>query len=66
MEQVNACKVYMASYMASNGSCFMVTWTILKDHLLKVSLTQNQKTVALRTLTTVVLFYFIMGEDPRE
>ena len=33
------CKVYMDSYVASNGSCFMVTWTILKNHLLEVSLT---------------------------
>jgi hypothetical protein len=24
------CKVYMVSYMAPNGSCFMVTWTILQ------------------------------------
>jgi hypothetical protein len=24
------CKVYMDSYMASNGSCFMVTWTIFR------------------------------------
>ena len=24
------CKIYMDSYMTSNGSCFMVTWTILK------------------------------------
>ena len=23
-------EVYMDSYMATNGSCFMVTWTILK------------------------------------
>ena len=27
-------------------------------------LTQNQETMALRTLTTVGLFYFIMREDP--
>ena len=40
MEYVNAkCKAYMDSYMASNGSCFMVTWTIFKNHLLKVGLT---------------------------
>ncbi len=26
----DGCKVYMASYMASNGSCFLLTWTILK------------------------------------
>jgi hypothetical protein len=29
-----------------------------------VGLTQNRETVALRTLTTVGLFYFIMCEDP--
>ena len=34
------CKVYMDSYMASNGSCFMVTWTIFENHLLKVGLTK--------------------------
>ena len=26
----DGCKVYMDSYMALNGSCFMVTWTIFK------------------------------------
>ena len=58
------CKVYMDSYMATNGSCFMVTWILLKNHLLEVSLTQNVETMALRMLTTVGLFYFIMCEDP--
>ena len=53
----------MDSYMASNGSCFMVTWTIFKNHLLEVVLTQNRETMALWTLTTVDLFYFIMCED---
>jgi hypothetical protein len=57
-------KLYMDSYMASNGSCFTVTWTIIKNHLLEVGLTQNQETMALRMLTTVDLFYFIMHEDP--
>ena len=28
------CKVYMGFYMALNGSCFMVTWTVFKNHLL--------------------------------
>jgi hypothetical protein len=46
-------EVYMDSYMASNGSCFMVTWTIFKSHLLEVGLTQNRKTMALPTLTNV-------------
>ena len=59
-------KVYMDSYMASNGSCFMVNWIILKNHLLKVRLTQNQETMALWTLTTIDLFYFIMSKDPHE
>ena len=58
----DGCKVYMDSYMASNGSCFMVTWIIFKTHLLEVGLTQNQETMALRTLTTVNLVYFIMRE----
>ena len=37
-----------------------------KNHLLEVGLTQNRETMALRTLTTVDLFYFIMCEDPHE
>ena len=51
-------------YMASNGSCFMVTWTIFKNHLVEVGLPQDHwETMALQTLTTVDLFYFIMCED---
>jgi hypothetical protein len=54
-------KVYMDSYMASNGSCFMLTWTVSKNHLLEVGLTQNHgETMALRTLVTIGLFYFII------
>ena len=60
----DGCKVYMDSYMASNGSCFMVTWTIFKNHLLEVGLTQNRETMALRTLTTVDLFYFYHAWGP--
>ena len=55
---------YMDSYMASNGSCFMVTWIIFKNHLLEVGQTQNEETMALQMLTTVDLLYFIMCEDP--
>jgi hypothetical protein len=36
----------------------MVTLTILKSHLLEVGLTQNQETMALRTLIAIDLFYF--------
>jgi hypothetical protein len=62
----DGCEVYMDSYMASNGSCFMLIWTIFNNHILKVGLTLNQETIALRTLTTVNLFCFIMREDPHE
>jgi hypothetical protein len=59
-------KVYMDSYTASNGSCVMVTRTVFKNHLLEVGLTHNWETMALRTLTTVGLFYLFMYEDPHE
>jgi hypothetical protein len=62
----DGCKVCMDFYMASNGSCFMVTWIIFKDRLLEVGLVQNQEIMALQTLTTFGLFYFIMCEDPHE
>ena len=38
---------------------FMVAWTIFKDHLLEVGLTQNQEIIAFQMLTIVDLFYFI-------
>jgi hypothetical protein len=56
-------KVYMDSYMASNGSCFMVICIVFKHHLLEVDLTQDRETMAIRTLITVGLFYFVMCED---
>ena len=62
----DGCEIYMDSYVASNGSCFMVTWTILKNHLLEVGLTQNRETKALRMLTTIDLFYLTICEDPDE
>jgi hypothetical protein len=62
----DGCKAYVDSYMALNGSCFMVTWIVFINHLLEVGLTQNPETMALRTLTTVGLFYFIMCDDPHE
>ena len=39
-------KVYLDVYMESNGSWFMVTWTILTNHLLEVGLTQNREIMA--------------------
>ena len=46
-----------------------VSWSLglfFNNHLLEVGLTQNWETMALRTLTTVDSFYFIMCEDPYE
>ena len=51
-------KFYMEFYMVSNGSCFVVTWIVFKNHLLEGGLTQNWVTMVLGTLTTVGLFYF--------
>jgi hypothetical protein len=62
----DGCKVYMDSYMAWNGSCFMVILIIFKSHLLEVSPTQNRETITLWMLTTVDLFYFIMCKDLHE
>jgi hypothetical protein len=62
----DGCKVYMGSYMASNGSYFMVTWTTFKNYLSEAGLTQDREIMALQTLTTVDLFYFIICEDPHE
>ena len=58
----DGCKVYTAL----NGSCFMVTWIIFRNYLLEAGLTQNWETMALRTLTIIGLFYFIMCEDLHE
>ena len=60
------CKVYMDPYMASNESCFTVTWIIFKNQLLEVGLTENQETMALQTFTTVDLLHLIMCEDLHE
>ena len=66
MRMQDGCHVYMISFMALNGSCFMVTWTIFKNHLLEVGLIQNRETMALRTFTTIDLFYYTMREDQHE
>ena len=52
--------------MASNGSCFMVAWTISKKHVMEVGLTRNEETMALRMLTSIGLFDFIICEGPHE
>jgi hypothetical protein len=33
--------------MASNGSCFMVTWIVFNNHVFEVGLKQNRETMAL-------------------
>ena len=65
MRMQDGCKVYK-NYMASNGSFLMVIWTIWKNHLLEVGLTQKWETMAIWMLTIVDLFYSIMCEDAHE
>ena len=62
----DGCKVYLDSYLALNGSCFMVTWIVFKNHLFEICLTQNRKTMALWTLTTVGLSYVIISKHLHE
>ena len=45
-----------------NGSCFTVTWTISKNHILEVGLTHNWETMAFQTLRTwFILFDHVWG-----
>ena len=60
------CQVYLDSYMASKWIMFHGYLDCFQKSPLKVGLTQNQETMALRTLIIVGLFYFIMHEDPCE
>jgi hypothetical protein len=62
-QQSSECRVYMDSYMASNGSCFMVTWIVFQNHLLKVGLTENQETMTRQKVTTIDCntFYHVGG-----
>ena len=60
----DGCKVYMDSFMISNGSMFHGHLDYFQKPPLKGRPNTNRETMALQTLTTVVLFYFIMWEDP--
>ena len=62
----SGCKVYIDSYMTSNGLCFYGHLDYFKNHILKVGLTQTREIMALMMLTTVGLSYFVMCEDPHE
>jgi hypothetical protein len=56
-------KVHMDSHMTLNGSCSIVTWIILKNHLLEVGLTQNQETMTILNSHECwfILFYHVWG-----
>ena len=62
----DGCKVYMDSYMASNGSCLMVIGALFRNHLLGVGRTRDRETMALWKFVVVALFCFIMCEDMLE
>jgi hypothetical protein len=55
----DGCKVYMDSYMTSDGIMFHDHLDYFQNHLLEVGLTQNRQTM-IKTLTTIDLFYFTM------
>jgi hypothetical protein len=59
----DGCQVYMDSHMASNGSSYMVTWIVFKNHLSVAGLTQNRETAALQTLAVVDLFNHVQGPE---
>jgi hypothetical protein len=58
------CKVYVDSCMASNGSCFMVTWTIFKKYLLEIGLTQNWETMAFQNTHNHWIIKITFGWGP--
>ena len=66
---IGECKMdgrfYMDFYL-HGIAWYMVTWTILENHLLEVGSTQNRATMALQTFTTIGLSYFLMHEDMHE
>jgi hypothetical protein len=51
----DGCKVCMDSYMASNGSCFMVTWIIFKNHLLEVCVNNKPWLFFPRTMVCCII-----------
>jgi hypothetical protein len=50
----DGCKVTMDSYMTSNWSCFMVSWSIFKNHILEVGLTQKRETIHFEISLTLI------------
>ena len=52
----DGCEVYMDSFTVSNGTCFMVTLTILKDHLVEVGLTQNREI----EISQLLIYYILL------
>ena len=64
------CRVYMDSYTASNGSCFMVTWTMSYSQKPPLGGRPNTKPFGDHGTSSahkpIGLFYFIMCEDPHE
>ena len=56
------CEVYIDSYMASNGPCFMVTWIVFENHFLEVGLTQTGRPGTLNAHNLwFILFYHVWG-----
>ena len=62
---LGGCKVYTYSYITSNESCFMVTWTVFMNNFFEVGLTQNRETMALWNISRPSInFILFICEDP--
>ena len=59
-------KVYMDSYMALNGSCFVATWTIFQNPLLGGRPNTKPGDRGTSNAHNLGLFYFITSEDRRK
>ena len=63
----NGCKVYVNSCVASNGSCFMVTWIVFKNHLLDIGLITNLRDHDTpKTHNRWFIIFYHAWEDPYE
>ena len=59
----DGCKVYMDSYMASNRLCFTIIWTMFKNNLLEVGLTQKPGDHGILNVDIhwFIIFYHVWG-----
>ena len=55
----------MHSYMTSNGSCFVVTWTIFKNHLLEVGQHKTKRPWHFECSPPFFILFYHVWESPK-